>query len=83
MRTDFAGAFVVVAFIVHGACAEIQPPASLVQLEAVVESDDAEQAKSVALESWSESQRYLRLAREALDRGGGIRRPTGLRNWEC
>ena len=69
MRTDFAVAFVVIALMVHGACAEIQPPASLAQLEAVIESDDAERAKAIALESWSESERYLRLAREALDRG--------------
>ncbi len=69
MRTDLACAFVTVALMIHGACAEIQPPASLAQLEAVVESDDAQQAKSVAEESWAESLRYLRLAREALGRG--------------
>ncbi len=69
MRTDLASAFVMIALIIPGACAEIQPPASLAQLEAVVESDDAQRAKVIAQESWSESQRYLRLARGALARG--------------
>ncbi len=69
MRTDSAGAFVAIALMVHGACAEIQPPASLAQLEVLIESDDAQRAKVVALESWNESERYLRLAREALARG--------------
>ena len=69
MNTDFAAALVATALMISGACAEIQPPASLAQLEVLIESDDAQRAKSVAVESWSESQRYLRLAREALDRG--------------
>ena len=69
MRTDSACVFVVIALWVLAACAEIQPPASLAQLEVLIESDDAERAKVVAQESWSESERYLRLARKALARG--------------
>ncbi len=69
MKTDFVAALVAIALMIFGACAEIQPPASLAQLEVLIESDDAQRAKTVALESWSESQRYLRLAREALARG--------------